>query len=335
MRIFVILILSVFSGVASAAGGDSIFSPNKNCTAFAESTLESAGVTVDTPLDSFARKYYRVYDEYGHVCLSSPGRLKHGDSLRVGFYLEEQGDIEYNTVVNTCEREADGFLINEAGWPAQSVNGVQGAGVVGTPKIHWFPELDCFSDDVVLKLRNSAGSDTDSPRAQTSITQYPRYRGALQFGLVKTKAIDRNYSLVNGLIQADQDASTGPEYVASLLVYGLPHYWTGFGKADRKVYKGRDIVNEHGLKDRLSLSFSVGVDNPKDVLGIGLGFEVVKGINFTVTSLYQKANVLNGVSVGDTHTGDIPQRSSWENEIVWGISIDGRYLTRLFSGGGE
>lgn len=318
-----------------------VFSPNTLCTDYADKLFSKENISIDTESDSFSRRFYRVYDKNGRVCRTTPGRIKHGDKIRVGVYFENVTDTDkYITDVISCTRESDGFLINEAGFPAQ-VSEPAGSEMKNpgfrrfnaakvTPSIQWFPEIECFSDNVILRLKEEMSSD---PVVQLSLPQYPRYRGALQLGFVNTKIIDRNYSLVNGVILAGQDNSKGPEYVASLLVYGLPNYLKGFAKSDREVYSGRDIVNEFGWKDRISLSFSIGINEPKNLLGVGFGLEIVKGINLTMTSLYQKVDVLSGVSVGDSATGDIPLKSRWEHDVVGGISIDGRYLSRLFGGG--
>lgn len=133
------------------------------------------------------------------------------------------------------------------------------------------------------------------------------------------------------VIRNTVDNSRGPEYVASLVVYGIPHYLRTLTGNSR--YSGRDIVKENTLADRISLFMAFGLSDPQDTLGVGLSFELASGFDLTVTQLYRHIDELGGLSVGDPFsggTGEMPTVRTWEDEVAIGLSIDGRYLAKFF-----
>ena len=174
-----------------------------------------------------------------------------------------------------------------------------------------------------------------------NINQYQRYRGTFQIGAVWTDLTDDGFDVTDfgagPVIREKGDGSRGPEYVGSLVVYGIPHYLRSLTRRGTN-YAGRDIVNENRWRDRLGLALSFGLSDPDDLLGIGLSFELVSGINVTGTLLYRNIKVLDTLEVGDSFAGtaaEIPTKKSWEDEFAFGLSIDGRYLAKFFTSSSE
>ncbi len=54
-------------------------------------------------------------------------------------------------------------------------------------------------------------------------------------------------------------------------------------RLERRLQRGRDILNDYDWRDRLGLVFSAGLDDPGDRFGVGLAFEVAYGINVFYT----------------------------------------------------
>ncbi len=254
-------------------------------------------------------------------------RITEGDVIYIGVYGEAETVRDFSLEVPTCSLEStDPRLLDAVG----SITLERQAGGMMLRK---FQPVECFDSLIDIKIRKE-----DKTLAwQKSLKQYQRYRGTFQIGTVMTELDDISYSTVDKgsgpVITADRDDSSGPQYVGSLVVYGFPLYIKSWFSDSH--YSGRDIVNENDFSDRLGLVLSLGLDDPADTLGIGLSFEMATGINLTVTQLYHRLDVLDdGLSIGDSFTGSsIPIRKSWDDEVVWGISMDGRYLKKFFGSG--
>lgn len=187
------------------------------------------------------------------------------------------------------------------------------------------PALECDSAeiDVTLTIDNTA-----APKQTFQL--FARTTAVIHLGVLNSKLRDSDFTLrTNGGTSVIADRETqarGPEYVAMVVLQGLPHY---FQKG--LAYQGRDLVHETAPADRLGLAFSFGLKDPGKRFGLGLGYEIARGINFVVIHEWLKRSRLDGVSVGDTFSGDIPKTNEWAKGWSVGITFDSAYLSRLFS----
>jgi hypothetical protein len=215
-------------------------------------------------------------------------------------------------------------------------------------EVQWFmPIPQCFGKSIEFHL-NKQGA----PKfAQATITQYERFRATLQVGAVFTDRHIESFGLrpegtTKVLVSNGPEADHGPEYIASVVVYGLPHYFRrrqvtdpAFVAGDttktprRDPYFGREPVHDNGVADRIGLLVGVGMSQPGRRFVIGGSFEVVSGVNVFLVNESTRLTVLNGFEVGDTFTGeakDIPLKDQWENGWAVGVSFDVRYAVALF-----
>jgi hypothetical protein len=194
----------------------------------------------------------------------------------------------------------------------------------------------CWDNEITLTA-NMKLKDADAVQDTRTISFYPRYQATLQVGVLYTDLHDADFGLRDSggqnVIYNKEESNTGPEYVASMVFYGLPNYFLGEGLSEG--YHGRDIINENTVADRIGLMILAGIQDPSDRFGVGLSFELGYGINIFVAHQWFKQRQLVGVHEGDVFTGDadaIPTKKDWENETTVGLSFDIRYLTKLFKG---
>lgn len=271
---------------------------------------------------------YIVFNEHGSLCYQSHIRVTEGDNLRLVAYAGANEIDSLSSNVVTCSLEPSTPVILDSipdGFTPTA------AAVI---KRREFPPLQCFDSSVTLSIKKSDGSNFAGP---LTINQYQRYRGTWQVGVVWSDLSDEGFSVADlgagNVIRANSDGSTGPEYLGSLVIYGVPYYLQTLFRKDQS-YAGRDVVNENNGKDRLGLAFSIGLQDPKDTLGIGLTFEIVPGLNLTATQLFRRVSKLDTFNVGDPFSGtaeQIPTFKSWEDDTVIGLSVDGRYITKFFT----
>lgn len=278
------------------------------------------------------------YDSSGRPCfIRKSTRITEGDLIVVGYFGKKTDPLKFKSSQTTCEVESPDGRIRDQFINITSNEKLQ-SGRVETallPSEIGFRELDkfdCYGAEAKFKLiRVSDDIDLD----EKAIKQYARYNATWQVGALWTDLQDRDYKLVDrgagNVISSDADNSKGPIYVGNVTIYGFPrHVQSWFGD---KRYSGRDIINHNDFYDRIGLSLSFGLEDPTDTLGIGLSYEIVTGLSLTYTQLYRRIEVLDGVSEGDTFSSsDIPTKETWEDDAVWGITIDGRLISKFFGG---
>jgi hypothetical protein len=221
----------------------------------------------------------------------------------------------------------------------------------GEPELVKFPPRQCFGSSFEIKITGKRGAREDLNETHT-IGMYERYRYTLQVAALNTEQHVHAFGL-----QKDGDdmkildkgpVDQGPEYVASIVLYGLPHYFQRAFSRVRggvpgdletlagRVYYGRDVVNEHGIADRIGFVVGAGLNSPGDRFVTGLSFELAPGVNLIGVYELAKLKQLAGVSEDDVFSGtadEIPIRETWERKLVGGISLDMRYVTGLFRRG--
>lgn len=275
-----------------------------------------------------------VFDHRGVMCAREGNRprITQGDILYVGLFgpPEENPSTAPKDTYCSLEGTAPNILDSNVGIRFD-------ADTRAPPELRQFPPFECFDDEIEVQFIR----EDNSVAFTNMLRQYKRYRATFQIGALWTTLANPDYALTDfgsgPVIRNTVDDSRGPEYMASLVVYGAPHYFGALWGGDRR-YSGRDIVNDNSFADRVGLFLAFGFSNPEDTLGIGLSFELASGINLTVTQLYRRIAVLDGLSEGDPFpgtAGQIPTVETWEDEVAVGLSIDGRYLTKFFGGNSE
>jgi len=204
-----------------------------------------------------------------------------------------------------------------------------------------FPPRRCYNSVVTIQVEKK-GLDPNT-NAQVTATgqyvwqQYQRYKATLQLGILFTDLQDQTYGLLaegdKTVIYSKGPENTGPSYVASLVIYSFPRYIAGIFSSKSR-FQGRDILHDNDFIDRIGAVLSVGVDNPGRRFSFGLSFELLYGINLVGVYEFARITELAGLEVGDEFSGTvdtIPTHDVWKEKLTFGLSIDLRYVTALFS----
>jgi hypothetical protein len=263
------------------------------------------------------------------------------------------GDLIYTAVLDNGTSQIPGpsieFTKCEA--PALSPNNPEGETLLkslqaGENRLIEFPSRQCFGTSAEMTVKNKV--QDPNPREVSKpfiLPLFDKFRFSLQAGLLGSSQHSPTFGLrkdgTDMKIFSKGPSGSGPEYVASVILYGLPHYFgvgnpprgNGDGEKDALAsYFGRDPFHENRFADRLGLVLGAGLNNPGDRVVAGLSFELGYGINAIGVYEYAKLKELAGVSEGAVFTGtveQIPTREAWKGRWVGGLSIDTRYFTRL------
>jgi hypothetical protein len=226
-------------------------------------------------------------------------------------------------------------------------------------RTEWFSPLRrCFGTAAGIKLAVTKDGGQPKPLSYT-LKQFERYRATLQLGVTWSELHQQTFSLrqdgaVKRIIETSAD-ERGPEYVAAIVLYGIPRYFARRsvlppcffenekrrlcasntqGPPERENYFGRDPVNENGIVDRIGLLFGAGLNQPGRRFLVGGSFELVTGVNLLVTSEFVRLPELEGVAVGDVFAGEastLPIRDHWRQAWSFGLALDARYAVALFT----
>jgi len=199
----------------------------------------------------------------------------------------------------------------------------------------------CFDTDVTVKLKGTGPDPADATKtapvtAEIKLKQYKRYRGSIQLGALYSDRHEQTFGLrqdgTNKVIFDKGEDGRSAEYVAALVLHGLPHY---LRRQPGRSYEGRDPLHETDASDRLGFLLSAGLSSPKNRFGVGLAYEFVRGLNIVGAYEIVRVHELAGVHVGDQFTGaeaDIPLRTVSRRGFSFGISFDPTFATALFGG---
>jgi hypothetical protein len=231
------------------------------------------------------------------------------------------------------------------------------------PQAQWFPPLRrCFGSAAGVKLTVDTGDGKIKALAYT-IKQFERYRATLQIGIAASKLHQQTFGLrPDGAIKKIIETSAeerGPEYIASVVFYGVAHYFKrpavtsapiveqvagptrrvvaapgAWKTPGREAYFGRDPVNESSALDRIGLVMGTGLNQPGRRFHVGGSFELLTGVNAFLTREFVRSPELEGYAVGDEFTGEavaIPVRDHWRYRWSAGIALDARYALALFT----
>jgi hypothetical protein len=202
-----------------------------------------------------------------------------------------------------------------------------------------FQARRCFDPSVAVTVERTqmAGSEDAPVVMRAEISQARRYHAALQAGVVFTNVHDHDFGLAKDgdtiRVLDKGPVRNGPEYVASLVVYSLLRQLGSLAGGSR--YPGRDLVSDNRIEDRISGVLGVGLNKPGERFVAGIGYEVVTGVNATVTWNWARVRRLaDGTESGDRFTGtenQIPIRREWKQDVAFGISFDLTYATKLLN----
>jgi hypothetical protein len=274
-----------------------------------------------------------AFDTSGNRCFVSPGYPTVGDRIVVTAVAPRNARVagtasEVGYDPCSIQSSAPSIYIGEA---AAAFDPFVPQAEAQT--VHVLAERRCFDPTVVVTWQQNG-----EVKGRYTVSQYQRYHATLQLGVQFSDLHDSTFGLRDEagetIIFDKGPVESGPEYVASLVLYSLPRYFDSGFFGGGEGYRGRDILHDNAFTDRLGLVLSVGLDDFGDRFAAGLSFELIRGINVTWAYEFVKVNELAGLSIGDPFPGiesDIPTREKWEGESVVGISIDLRYVTALFS----
>ena len=221
-----------------------------------------------------------VFMQSGEVCYANRLHGIEGDPIYIGLYTEQSTQwkpIEFSPC--SLEDAAPAIFVS-TGKVSLASSGTQGEtwGLIrGTPR-------HCYNASVDIK----ASSTNTGAKVAFTLPQYRLYRATVQLGVVYTDQHTSDFGVANDAsgTQVIHDSAThgrGPEYVASLVVYGLPHYLKSL--VSGPAYPGRDILHQQSWMDRIGLVMGVGLTEPTRRFEIGASFEVMYGINLIVTEI--------------------------------------------------
>jgi hypothetical protein len=288
-----------------------------------------------------------IFDETG-PCFLSRQFGSEGDPIAVGFIATAGYEVGLDLDPCGTLAAAPKVLISAD----TSAVTFQSGRVPEGLSVQWFPPLRrCFGTAAGVKLAVKKGEAQPKALAYT-LKQFERYRATLQIGVAASDLHQQTFGLrpdgtAKRIIETSAD-ERGPEYVASLVLYGVPHYFTRRSStepcyvsapgrrecakpelpAQREAYYGRDPVSESGVADRIGLLVGAGASQPGRRFVLGGAFDVITGVNVFVAREFVRVNELEGVAVGDVFAGEaatIPTRDHWRQAWIAGVSLDTRY----------
>jgi hypothetical protein len=309
---------------------------------------------------SLAKGRYRqpvLFNSAGAHCYTPPV-LRQGDLLVVGMVLRpgEKLPNDAQAEFGNCTPEDGAVRVFPSGdIPA----GLKKQSARQTEAVSFLGAMACGTQAPTAAVRIGTGeTSVSSPH---TLSQFQRYQATFHLGAVYTDLHNPDFGLrdddgQNVIFNKDAD-KRGPEYVAMVVVQGISHYfrkkspksrplspgetpglptWEGIQNPDTWPNKGRDPVHDGEWLDKVGLVLSAGLDKPGERFGIGLSFEIARGLN--IVGLYEMAKIkdLDGFEIGDPFTGAIetlPTRKEWESKASLGLTFDLAYVTKLFGGG--
>jgi hypothetical protein len=264
-----------------------------------------------------------------------PERSSVGDLIYVGVIQEaNKGLLYFNVEFAPCHLEPEA--------PQLYIGDTKFLSSLEAKKIEYgailFPPRTCFDSTVEVRVKGGKDKNNITAEGIYSLRQYSRYRGTLQLGVLFTDQHNVSFGLKTDnqkkYIYNKGPMDSGPEYSASLVIYSFFRYIQELFSG-RSHFSGRDIVNEQTFLDRLGAVIGVGLKSPFDRFVLGLSFEIAYGINLVGAVDFAKLSELGaGLAEGAEYSGtedSIPIHRFWSTKFVFGLSLDLRYVTALFS----
>jgi hypothetical protein len=280
------------------------------------------------------RERFVAFNSAGKVCARDPRTVAQGDPI-VAVVAVKKDELQQSFLpadYSPCGLRAEKTLV------LNSVKDIPIITFTGGPqytedKVLRVGTRACYDDNTVVTLKKQDGAGAAVTLDSTTVQQYKRFYATVQLGVLNSDTRDTSFGLrsTNGqnLIFDKGPNNHGPEYTASVLLYGLPRYFT-----EGLDYQGRDPVNENSVRDRIGVVLSAGLKDPGNRFGLGLSFEVARGVNLVVVHEWVRVTRLAGLNVGDAFTGaadTLPTRKTWDQSTAVGLSFDLAYVTQLFT----
>ncbi|HTK48803.1 MAG TPA: hypothetical protein VL328_12580 [Gemmatimonadaceae bacterium] len=256
-----------------------------------------------------------------------------GDPIFVAVFTDD-ADTWAGVEFEPCalQSAAPSVLESTYKYPLSAPNTVQRA--EATWRLQTYLPRTCFNTAVEVTLTG------DRPQ-KYPLRQYERYRATLNGGTLFTTLHSAEFALrpaqddpSRKFIYDKAPAEKGPEYIATLQLYGIGHYLPSL--IGRRNYRGRDPVNDQSLVDRIGGIVGVGITNPKERFALGLSLEVIYGVSVIWVDDFARINrLLPETSITEPFAGaeaEIPARESWQSHGSLGLALDLRYLALLFTG---
>lgn len=288
-------------------------------------------------LSGFDKALYEstiLFNAAGVMCWI-PDRLRQGDLIKLQM-VQMRGEFRaeappMNLTACTAPTAAPSFVSPPTPLPAEFQSGEQVTKSYELSKIG--QPFECASSAPIVTMTIADETGKERSKAQT-LNMYARSHAEFHLGAVQSKLRSPDFGLrtLNGqttVVNKETD-ERGPEYLAMVVVQAIPRYFqTGM------AYPGRDMLHDHEPRDRLGLVLAFGIKKPADRFGMGLSYEVARGINLVAVHEWLKRDRLDGVAVGDTFAGtaaDIPVRKEWGKGWSFGITFDLAYVAQIFGG---
>jgi hypothetical protein len=277
-----------------------------------------------------------VFNPDGQVCYWNRPFGVEGDPIHV--YVLDDGTITGNPTVEfaPCALEpAAPSLFVSGKFPTITEHAGR-----KEPELKPLPVQRCFDPITTIKTswrhQDPVTDAEEDVNGTFSLKQYRRYRAGLQIGTSFTDLHDETFGVqtIDGKqrLYSKGPEDEGPEYVATVVLYSLPRSVREAFGGPR--FYGRDIVNDQGFQDRLGGVIGVGLNNPGRRFVAGLSLEVFRGVNVIGLLEYGQVKRLAGFKVGDEFAGTeatIPTTDTWDHNVTFGVSLDVRYVTALFT----
>lgn len=277
----------------------------------------------------------------GGTCYMSRPYGVTGDAIHIGVFSDDRLDWEearFAFTRCTLESETPAILVST---PLDRVSGVVQGAADRRHSIIPFQGRDCHNADVEATITSRPPEGGPRETETVVLQQHRRYRAGVQLGTLFANTHQRTYGVQTASdtvprIYDKGPAHNGPEYFASAVIYGLPHYISDIFEAmgvSGEPYRGREVIHDRAFLDRIGGIFGIGLPDPRKRVVLGLSFEVLPGFNVTGThNWYRTTRLAGGLAVDSVFRGaenTIPMRDVWRREVTFGLSMDATYFTSL------
>jgi hypothetical protein len=276
-----------------------------------------------------------LFNSAGSLC-HAPNLLRQRDRLHFALVLlkgEARQDAA-RAVVTACTTPTPGPVVLAPPVSFDSLQLQSGAVVQEPFEVRELARpVECGSASPVVAVTVIDSKGTEKSRSHT-LNLYERYTATIHLGVLNSKLRNADYGLrtsggTSTLVNRETE-ERGPEYTAMVVIQALPRYFQS-GLA----YPGRDLLHDNATLDRVGLVLGFGIKEPAKRFGLGLSYEMTRGVNLVAVHEWFKRDELDGVRVGDTFAGaaaDIPLRKTWSKGWSIGLTIDLGFVTQIFGG---